>query len=440
MKRIIKNIQNHFCKLTFAGLLIAQPVYSAGNPINKLAVLAESDPQAAKILADEMMLDHAGMPTFDALLSKIAFKLKDYQTATYTLKRMMIREPRNQDYRFQLAFAYYQMNNLGAAKTEIDKLLAAENNNKQILALSNTLKERIELKQLNQARFDQHSLSLTHFHSTNANSGIDQSSVFLPLLNSNLTLTEGQKEADSATEIAYAWFQKKPLTQSSQLNTHVRFSSRHYQTLDQFNQQLLFANLGYKKQFSKIDLNIATHLQPLILDNKFYQINYGLNTNIESQTSQKTRLSLGLGVDRTDNDQSKERSTNNANLSTSLSYFGQGMSTFTLSHRQEAEVYAKGTSHANQQWIGALSYLARINNALSYRLEGRFSQKDYREINALFKKKRKDQIQQVNASLTYQLNKKWNLQTAFTWQQQDSNIDLYTWDKQQLGATVSYSF
>lgn len=417
--------------------------YSTPN-LQALDALINHDPQAALQQLNALRSSYAGQTDFDRILAKAALKTGQYEQASFILKRLLIQNPQDQSIRFKLAFSYFQLNNLGAAQTETQTLLKIVSNDSPLYALSQTLHQRIERKQLNQQRVTQASLSLTTLYSSNVNSGIKQDSVYLPVLNSEILLDEGKQTEDTANELGFTWFRKQPITQNSQWSVYTQLSARHHHNEQQYDTHSALINLGLNQKRNQWTLSAKGYLQPMALDQRYYQLKYGTSVAVTTALRPKLAWSSQFDLGREDNQFNALQSAHYWHLATSLSHRNSSLTRFSIHYLTKSALQTEGASYAFNQGRAHLAWSRPLMPHVIGSLSASYAIKHYPQTHPVFLVSREDKSAHLSARIQTKLQSKLvtNLTLAghLDWMRQTSNIELYTWDRTQVSIHLTYPF
>jgi tetratricopeptide (TPR) repeat protein len=177
--------------------------------INK--ALTEQDFIKAYQIADDNMFEYGGLPEFDVLTGFAAYGSEQYQEAVFAFERVVLERPNSFIGRFYLAQCYRELNNLAAAKKELNFLLSKSLPEEQKSKAANLL-NRIERQEINKKRSWHQYVALGMSIDNNVNSGSSLETINIPNLGEIQLFDSAKQVNDISYSVNYNGRYQHPIT------------------------------------------------------------------------------------------------------------------------------------------------------------------------------------------------------------------------------------
>jgi len=388
------------------------------------------DIKAAHKLLDASEMDHAGEIKFDYLLARVSMKTDHYGQAIYALERILIQKPSHAGARLDMAISYYHLGNYEYAKRELNTILKlyADIAPKQVIQRVNKYLAIIQKKTTKQTITT--SVSTTHGYDSNVNARSDFETVMgatLPdkVVSNFYTISMGLKnntKHSSVTSTGYSLNYKSTAYSDSPTSDKNSFNLRAHT----------------KASLKDWSLTLAPSYTHSYLNQEELYKSTGVSLSAKHKIDKKTSLSASLnrtkmefikpGMESSDTDKST-LSLNYSKLS------GLGMVNYSISGIDEVAVNdrADGDNHSFSinASLSKKTAIGVFNAGISYQ------QNQYQKTNLLFGVDRLDKKPSVSLGYNLGIHPRVALSIKAIKSKSKSNIDLYTYGKDQISATLT---
>ncbi|PCI60996.1 MAG: hypothetical protein COB35_07415 [Gammaproteobacteria bacterium] len=408
-----------------------------------LNLLDQQKHQQAYQIALSKTFDYEGLVEFDYALGLSAQASGHFNQAIFAFERVVKNTPNWLLPRYALAASYFSAGNLAAAKVEFEQIKKVDNTKKfakiddYLLAIDN------QESQLSGIWLQQ--LDLGGGYDSNANSGIDDEVINIPLLG-NISLFESSNTlSDSFLQLQYQASYLKPINKNTRWYALGKIRYADYQ--DNADMSRTFADLfvGYQQKIMKNTYRISSFYRPLWLGsglsaNNKYLDYYGLTGNISRTLKKNHDYGAELTYALLDYQQADlDRDQLLAQVWYQLKVH-QFTSHFSLSLGQE---------NADD---GLFKHLGRDFYGLSYRLTGQLSdnilvnaqldyiRSNYQADHPLFVKTRNDSTFKASAYYQQYFAKYWSWIAKIVYIKNSSDLVLYDYDRTVVSTAIRYQF
>jgi len=398
--------------------------------------------QAYKIALSKTFV-YDGLVKFDYAFGLSAQASGHFNQAIFAFERVVNDNPAWLLPRYALAASYFSAGNLEAAKVEFEQIKKVDRTN-TFPKIDNYL-SAIENQESQLSGTWLQQLDLGGGYDSNANSGIDDDVINIPLLG-NITLFESSKTlSDSFLQLQYQASYLKPINKNTHWYALTKIRYADYQDNADMSRTFTDFFVGYQQKINKNTYRINSFYRPLWLGtgislNDKYLDYYGMTANINRALKKNhdygaelTYAQLAYKQDDLDRDQ----------LLTKIWYqikVNQYTSNFSVSVGQE---------NADNSLF---KHLGRDFYGLSYRLNGQLTDKilvnaqldyirsNYQAKHPLFAKTRNDNT--FKASVNYQqyFSKYWSWISKIVYIKNSSDLILYDYNRTVVSTSIRYQF
>lgn len=409
-------------------------------PLAAIQAALNTNPERAHKLAKQQAFALAGNPRYDMLAARAAFDAKDYNDAILALRRVLVRNPDNDGARLRLAVSQYELQQWSDAEQEFARLLDKSTLSPQYVTLCQQYLKRIDAQREGSNVQRSGSVVLATIYDSNVTSGIEQDQIFLPALNANLNLTEGQADEDAALDLSASYQQRYTLTQRSAWYWGGSYTQRAHNTHSEFDRQVGFVNLGYQRELEVGVLSVSAFTQPMTLDGSFYRSTLGGSASLRGNFSRAWSWSGSVSVGQVDNRANDLQSNDYYSVAAGLGYLGAGYTQVQVSYRDETADKAAGDVFASDETRISVSHSRRLNAKWLLSVSAYSAQSSFHAQNLIYQRVRDEDSLGANLQLRYKVSAHWQWHGTLNWSDRDSNIELYTYDRTQATIALTRTF
>lgn len=408
-------------------------------------LVEQRDFEAAYRLAETHRADFEGEPLFDFYYGVAALGAGHLSEGVFALERAVMQRPGFHRARLELARGYFMMGEDRRARAHFDTVLAAEPP-EPVQATVERYLQRI------QQRADRYStvwtgrVELGAGYDDNVNSATDEETIeFLGL---PVTLDDdSQKRGDSFLRGAAAGRVSRPMTRNTTVFGAAETEHRRYYDEGDFDTLRLGGRFGGVYHGDLYRLTLSGRLQRFWLDGERFQDLYGINAGVHRSLSARTALTGGAQLLRLryDDQSHRDATLGLASLGvarmwgtvlqpvTSLSVFGG---------REDPRDSGSLAAARTERDIYGVQGLLRLQLAPAWALTTRvqYRRSDYGEEDPAFGETRQDDYLEVRATLDWQPTARWRVGPSLRYADNDSNIELFDYERAVGEVRVRYDF
>ena len=399
--------------------------------------------EAALTFSDEYIFDYAGEPTFDFLIGIAAVKVGKYQEAVFVLERTVIVRPKWQLARFNLAKSYFYIDNLLAAKNELNKLqpLVKDQKLKETVSVFlNTIEQTLLNKQKKLTQL----VGISIGHDSNINSGAILDEFQSPLSNQPIQLSqESQETSDEALYLNYQLRYQTPINQKQLFITEMALFHTDYKESknNQFQSSIAQISAKYQDEWSWATFQIGAYFRPLLLDSAMYRNQYGLESSFIFPFSKSINFSLQIGLGNSVYASLDE-------LDSRDLFFGLGAqySQGEFWHQIQANVSKIDATSQNSDYNAYDLYLLQYQTSyfvsqyhqLNFLVQ--YQDYNYEDMHPFWLEIRDESLYRGSISWRYYLENNWTWQLSFKHAQKESNLPIYEYDRNEFSLGLMKQF
>ncbi len=434
--------------LLFAYLLVPQILQAAAAPdpaLENLNLLVSQNRFADAYEASLLLLDeYEGDPEFDFLYGIAALETGRPSEAVFAFERIAVLFPEQQRVKLELARAFYQANNLAAARQLFNEVLASnpgENVQSNIRAFLEAIDERES--QLD-GSFSWY-VNTNVGNDSNINSATELGVISTPIGDVELS-ANGQSIDDNFMDIGGGGAYIKPLSKTSSINVYGTYSRQNNFGNDEFDIDVLATDINYSHILNSMRLSYGGRAQKVDLNGDSFQNSASRLASMQRSpgngwTQALTGAYTAVRYSTSANANADLRDVNQLLLSGVLGksignffhsvsvYFGDEQSQKTLGDNNAQQFYGIAFSEQFQLVPGHMPYF-RIS----------LHKSDYKGEAPIFNIKREDETFSTSLGWIWNASPNINVTTDITYTENDSNIDLFAYDRVKYQTGLRYQF
>ncbi len=423
-------------------MLSATPSYASQSEAVQqiMELLNQQSPDQAFALAIANQAELEGDPDFDYAFAVAAKQSGNLDQAVFAFERVLQLQPNAYDARFGLALSYYELGNLDAAKQELSVLQRALGTNSELSDAISTYLTTIDKQQ---KRREQHWVRHIRFglgSDSNPNNGVEDEFITIPALGRISLFDESLENqslyGDLQAQAAYV----QPIDQHSSWQLGASILHAEYEDELALNRTFLTTNAGYKTRLNNIDVSGSVFYRPLWLDGDTLLDYYGVMLGASKPIEQRLIAGLSVVISSEDYDEflgfDRDQLLANAWLQ-KVTENGLHRLEFQFGQEQASDNQA---FLDRDLWGIGYQWRQRIDSNWEYSLSLDYLDSEYQGVHPLFAQTREDSFFSSDIELVYAMSEQWALISRFTYLQNDSEIDIYEYQRVKFWLGASYEF
>lgn len=451
-------------RLAMLSPIVLLPTAVSAQSIDELRQLVQGERHQQAFTLGQKMSDQQGQVEFDLLFGVAATASGNPAEGVMALERVVLQEPANRTARHYLARAYYALGDDARAREEFEGLLseAGPDETKAITAYLDAIRER---ESSYRTRFTA-SAEIAAGRDSNINSGLTVGgSVYVPgfgtLPPPDLN-SVSVAEADSFTQIAIGGAISQPLAPG--LNATLGLAAQERRHGNGNNEQFDLRNAGLSLGLSKLSDKSLYRLSLGTSNTWLGGTAYGTTSGLTAEWSYKTTatqqfsmsltmvdlafedIDMFLTKDRSEpatrinaSTRDSRRSGLSMRWATALRNSWQTVVGNTLSLSTDKNT--KNRDDLSRNMLGwKLDLTARPSPRWSTGFAVGYVASLYNEEFSISEQKRQDFLSSADAFLKFALDRNWAVRADVSLQEQDSNIGLFDYKRNQILVKVQYQF
>jgi tetratricopeptide (TPR) repeat protein len=448
MPHMLKLVRHHVIMLSKFILLLFVPVVCSQttnlavistlssekqviNQLNKL-VNAKKYEQAYDF-ANQSVMDFGGEPNFDYLMGLAALKTKAYQVAVFSFERTVMAKPKWQQARFQLAKAYFYVENLAAARLELEKV-QKEAENPALIALIAKFISQIDDAALNKKRQIVNIIAFSSGFDTNINSGTQADSIFLDQLGIDVPLSDESQEIDDTPfNLSYQGQYQHPINKNSLFIAQLGLYRTEFADTSEFERTLADATVKYQDVLGEVTYQLGVFYRPMILDGEHYRDQVGIQSDWKLPIDAHWSIGWQIGIGNTKSKTDKALDIQSKYASFSGQYRDGPWRHYVALNFTDIEAAQKQTQHRNHHFYRLdLASDYSISSTQQLKVGLQWQQFNYNAIDPTFLIIRDDTFWRASVGWQYLLNDSMVLNLQYRRSKKMSNGDIYAYSRDEL--------
>ncbi len=410
-------------------------------------LISEGKNDEAFELLEPLEFDLSGDETYDLLFGYAALEAGHISLATLAFERVLAVNPDNNTARFHLARAYFVLNDYDGARREFEMLLSLNPTE----GLRETVGQYLDAIIAREPAADTTItgyVSLGIGNDSNVNSGLSDQ-IILPLFGIGDPYPfddSGLETSDDYATLSGGFDLVHKLTDTQNLYVGGNYIKRSNDEVKTQDYAVLSLRGGYQHAVGNQSYRIGLDLSSLESDGEHYQDTRGFDLEWRNTLGERTQI--GVVVAASENravDEGDEISDyDDVNLSFSvlriLGEEGRGILSGAIDLGSEKAINERDDGDAVYASL-SITGQYQFSDTWSGFLLAAVEEKEYDEENDYYiDKKRSDSQFSVIGGLTYNFIPSWSVRLNATLLDTDSNLDLYSTDKQDVSIAIRKDF
>lgn len=432
------------CFLVFLFVLSYAPQVTAElkQDVERLSELIENDQgEAAYHEAQKLLIDYEGEPAFDFVYGLAAQAVGNYHQAVFSFERVVKNHPGWLKARYALATSYFASGNLVAAEREFNFI--QQQNGSSNFPLIDKYLTAINKKKNQTKGHWQHQIELGVGHDDNANSGIEDELLEIPVLGPVALFSSSQPIEDQFLMSRWQSVYTLPKNLNTRWYGMASIKNSHYQDHSEMTRTYADIFVGWQSQKNNYQYHANIFYRPIWLDGENY-LNYaGVNGSVGYSLSESMTTGVGVTLGAIDYQQKTQKNFDRSQwlLNFWLEKKSGKLTSRLTANGGEESVSDKEFDYLSRDYLGLqyrLGYL--LNQQIHFAATIEFSKSDYQSAHPLFLQKREDELQKVSIEGQYYFEKNWSMVASFTYMDNQSELTLYDYDRTLAWIAMQYQF
>lgn len=421
----------------------AEQAFEIPTDLKPISQLIETGQYSLAFTQSQSLLDDwTGEPIFDYLYGLAALNSGELEQARFAFERILMTQPEHHRARLELARLQMAQGQWVHANENFNAVLA-NNPPETVRQNIQRLLDELARRQASQQPQHQFQLSLSGGHDDNINSATSLRSIDLNFAGLG-SLTAILPEASRAQAVDFTRLQADaiwivPHTQQRQWFASVQ--GEHKYLLDDLplDQTQLSLTAGLRQQLGLHQLQLSLQSHSILRDGNRLLWSPALSAQWQKRFGRHARLGLQgrwSGVSYPDQPQ---LNLDIYQIAPQL-HWQQGAHQWLIQPQISSNRLRNGErDHLDHdQWGVSGRYQIQARPDLALNAYAQWQQSDYAKRHPTFTEKRQDNYWHVGAEARYQISSKWQLWSELRHTVQDSNLDLYEYDRTSLELGVRY--
>ncbi len=395
----------------------------------------------AYVLSNKHVMDYGGEARFDFLMGMAAMKTKAYEESVFAFERAVINKPKWEQARFQLARAYYHVDNLSASKNELVKL-KEDSSDPDFISTIDGFIAQVDSAITDKKRQFKQVFSVSGGFDTNINSGTSINEVFIEQFGTTIPLSDESRETeDLPFNLSYQAQYQEPFSQNSLLIGQIALFSTDYKRTPSFERTLADVSLKFQDVLGDFTYQIGTFFRPMLLAETHYRDQYGFSTNWMLPINANWGVSAQVGFGKIDSRISTSLDVRDVFATTSARYrSGRWQHIFSANHTDIRSVEF-GTKHQSYHYYKLdykTTYVVTPKHQANFEVQ--WQKSNYDVVHPVFGAVRDEDFARAGVGWRYLLNESMLLEAKFRHSNKRSNVPIYAYnrDEYSIGFTVQF--
>lgn len=407
-------------------------------------LIASNRYEEAYTLATQLMAEHEGDPEFDFLYGLAAMETGRANEAVFALERITYTYPDQQRVKLELARAFYLINNLPASRQLFEEVLAT-NPTANVQANIQVFLDLIDERERNIAGSFNWYVNSSLGSDSNINSATELGVITTPIGDIELS-ANGQSIEDTFNDIGGGMLYSKPFSKTSALSIGANYNHHNNFDSNDFDLDVFSADASYAHTVSNMRFSYGVRAQQVNLSSENFQTSASIIGNfLRAPGNGWTQALTGAFTQvRYDDGINKNASLRDVNQFLLSGVLGKAAGNFnhTLSvyYGDESEQKSAGKNNAQQFYGVAFAEQYQLNsNNLPY-VRVSLHRSDNKARDPIFNIEREDNTFSTSLGWIWLWKRNLNVTTDVTFTNNDSNIDLFEYDRVKYQTGLRYQF
>ncbi len=430
------------CALTFSISL----AYAEGNFINEIKKLYNTaQTNEAYELAEKHLLEAEGDPTFDYIYGLAAIDSGHISQGLFALERILMLHPNDQRVRLELARGYFLLEQYDRARREFTKVLNSDPPAEVKVNISQFM-DAIRLGEAGYKTTTGMYMELGIGYDTNVSSAPSSASYtdgfgIGTLNDASLSMDDSYFSFATGASINH------PLEPGVSLFGDVKISQRSHEDISEFDIGIFDIQSGLLFSGEQGRFKIGMEWQNYEVGHDRYREMLAINGELSWQPDTQTQLTGFLQLADmkflTEEYRNSWQQLGGAGFQHIFAGALQPVLIASLyggaERAKDDLAFAKSKINRNIYGFSIGSQLT-INPKLSLDFTVQLQKSRYQEDNQFFLIKRKDEYRNYSLGMTYRPDRRWAVHSNLDYTKSSSNIEIYRYDRTQIGMSVRYEY
>lgn len=400
--------------------------------------------QQAYDYASRYLGEMEGDGNFDYLYGVAAIDAGHASQGVFALERVLIQFPDDQVARLELARGYFILEEYARARQEFEKVLAA-NPPPGVINTTETFLERIRISEARYRTTTGGNVTLGLGSDSNVNSGPD---------NSGLTLIQLEDsslgQSDTYTELTASWGVGYPFAPGWMATGNITAAFLKNQELSEFDTTTGTVLAGVSRVYKQSRYKGELMYQQFQLDGAEYRSLSGLTLGWQYNFSQKSSLDTSVQYAALDFPTVEVKNSSLTTLAFTYTHNLEGALQPVVfanlnigSETADDSTNASALSDTERDILGLrLGTILAFSSKLALQMAAGLQSSEYagEQVLSFLGDIRQDDYLTANLNLIWLIDKHWRLDTKVDYSKNDSNVEIYTYDRTTFGLEANYSF
>jgi hypothetical protein len=434
--------------LLLAGGLLALPTLAfaamdeAVSGLNEL--VTQNRYEEAYVLSRQMLGEYEGDPEFDFLYGLAALETNRPSEAVFAFERIMFVYPDQQRVKLELARAFFMSNNLAASRQLFDQVLAT-NPSDNVRTNVEAFIERIDERERSIAGTFTWYVNSNVGNDSNINSATELGVISTPIGDVELS-ANGQSIDDSFMDLGTGLNYVKPLSKTSAVTFGANYNLHNNLDTDAFDIGVLAADFNYAHIVDSLRLSYGGRLQRVELDGEEFQHSAsGIATLQRNAGAGWTQGLTGAYTQvRYNDDVNANAALRDVDQWLVSGVLGKtnGRFNHTVSVYYGDESAAQSAGEDNAQSFYGVAFAEQFQilpNHIPY-VRVSLHHSENKAPHVFFARVREDDTFSTSLGWIWRALENMNVTTDLTWTENDSNLDLFAYDRLKVQTGLRYQF
>ncbi len=391
-------------------------------------------------LANSMLSEHEGDPTFDIQYAVSAIETLHLEEGVFALERVLLIEPDNQLAKLELARAYYQLRKFDQAVALFSAVKANQPPPRVVTRIDRYL-ALIEKRRVNRFTRVQGFVELYAGYDSNVNAAPASQLTRVVLSDDALGRGDSYIALKGGLDVEHRYAEDRSLIFESRLDI------RRYDTEEEQDNSNLTLKVGHRWYEGKNQYQLNVVRQDYRLDDEGYRDLMGISADWNRQLTNRSMLRSYLAVNDLKYDASSWRDSRQYNIGSNFLYAGDGawkpvyvLGGFIGNETPDTPgTLADGDVDRDFYGISAAVQLIPLKN-LTLMPSVVHQVSEYAGEHWIYGLKRKDKYTAFNLTANWRFKDNWSLLTNYSYAEADSNIELNDYRREQINLGLRREF
>ena len=395
--------------------------------------------------AKQYQSEMEGDPYFDYLFGVSAIDTGNASEGTFALERVLLSFPDDQVARLELARGYFNLQEYSLAKDQFNTVLKS-NPPEKVKSAAYAYLDKIRVSESRYRPTHSGFIEFALGNDDNANGGLNESAALLTPIPLE---ADSFGQADNFTSVIGSWTYVHPVSPGWLVESSLSGNFRKNQQLSQFDTNTATVQLGLTHLQATNKYKAELIAQQFQLDGGKYRSLNGINLNWQHTISQQSSLNSTLQYAQLDYPDYDYRNSNlltlAINYTQSFSVYLQPLLFTTLTLGNESATDSTNTTSLSEAerdiYSLRVGVVTSFTNTLAFRTSIGSQNSAYAGTSAFSDgEKREDNYNSADLGLIWAFDRKWRLDTRYSYVKNDSNDEFKSYTRSVLSVAMNYTF